>query len=575
MTTGKSAKIPPKPGKDTVYVDVDDEITAVIDKVEGAKEKVVALVLPKRAAVLQSVVNMRLLKRNSEKAGKNVVLITSEEALLPLAGAVGLHVAKNLQSKPEIPAAPSGLGIKKTNKKAEEELTETNDEAAEPETTKLDYHRSIGELAAANADDEGDAIDLEDEDAAEAKSKEPKVKKSKVKGLKVPNFDRFRLLLLGGGTLFILLIVFIVLAIVVLPKATITIKTESLPISANLNLDASDSVKTLDEAGNKIPAQLKTSKQTDTQQVTATGKQNNGTKATGSASLTAQDCSAPFSTPADVPAGTGLSSNGLTYISQDNISFSISGASGSCVDYSGNAATHIKAQGGGANYNVSSVTFAVSGRTDVSATGSASGGTDNNITVVSQSDIDGAKSKISSADSDKFSKDFEKQLADQGSYVLSSTLKLSDPATKASPALGQQATTSTVVVEITYTVLVVQKSDLTKAITDALNKQIDKGKQKLSDTNVLDKATVTVQNQNSASSVTLNVEENTTAVPTLDIASIKKQATGQKVGDIKSAISGLPGVKSVDVNLSPFWVSKAPKVSKITVVQQQVKNGGG
>src|SRR5579864_876609 len=101
-----SAKIPAKPGKDTVYIDVDDEITAIIEKVESAKEKVVALVLPKRAAVLQSLVNMRLLKRSAEKAAKNVVLITGEDILLPLAGAVGLHVAKNLQSKPEIPSHP-------------------------------------------------------------------------------------------------------------------------------------------------------------------------------------------------------------------------------------------------------------------------------------------------------------------------------------------------------------------------------------------------------------------------------------------------------------------------------------
>jgi hypothetical protein len=49
-----TAKTPPKkpvrtsaakPGKDVVYLDVDDEITAIIDKVEAAKEKIVALVL--------------------------------------------------------------------------------------------------------------------------------------------------------------------------------------------------------------------------------------------------------------------------------------------------------------------------------------------------------------------------------------------------------------------------------------------------------------------------------------------------------------------------------------------------
>src|SRR5258706_15078196 len=110
------AKIPPKvekPGKDVIYVDVDDEITGIIDKVENSPEKVVALVLPKRATSLQSTVNMKLLARSAKTAGKNPVLITSEGALLPLAGAAGLHVAKNFQSKPEIPDGPTGL-VKQT-----------------------------------------------------------------------------------------------------------------------------------------------------------------------------------------------------------------------------------------------------------------------------------------------------------------------------------------------------------------------------------------------------------------------------------------------------------------------------
>ena len=33
-------------GKETIYVDVDDEITGIIDKIQAAKGKVIALVLP-------------------------------------------------------------------------------------------------------------------------------------------------------------------------------------------------------------------------------------------------------------------------------------------------------------------------------------------------------------------------------------------------------------------------------------------------------------------------------------------------------------------------------------------------
>jgi hypothetical protein len=64
--------------KDTIYIDVDDEITTVIDKVLSSKSKIVALVLPKRAAVFQSIVNMKLLKLKTDNAGKNLVLITTE-----------------------------------------------------------------------------------------------------------------------------------------------------------------------------------------------------------------------------------------------------------------------------------------------------------------------------------------------------------------------------------------------------------------------------------------------------------------------------------------------------------------
>ena len=72
------------PGKDVIYIDVDDEITGIIDKVRRSGQKIVALVLPKRAAVFQSIVNMKLLKRAAEEAQKNIVLITSEVGLLPL-----------------------------------------------------------------------------------------------------------------------------------------------------------------------------------------------------------------------------------------------------------------------------------------------------------------------------------------------------------------------------------------------------------------------------------------------------------------------------------------------------------
>jgi hypothetical protein len=220
----------------------------------------------------------------------------------------------------------------------------------------------------------------------------------------------------------------------------------------------------------------------------------------------------------------------------------------------------------------------VAGRSDVSASGSASGGTDDIITVVSQQDVDGAKSKMTSQDQDKFSKDFVNQLGDQGFYVITPTMKISDANVTASPAVGSQASSTTVTSQTTYTVMVVKKDDLKNAIKAQLAKQINESRQKVNDEDILSGASIEVENQTSPTNATLAISENTDAVPIIDVAGVKNVAKGQKKGDIQSALSGIQGVKQVDVNLSPFWVSKAPKnTSKINVKLQHVKteNSGG
>jgi hypothetical protein len=143
----------------------------------------------------------------------------------------------------------------------------------------------------------------------------------------------------------------------------------------------------------------------------------------------------------------------------------------------------------------------------------------------------------------------------------------------ANPAVGQQATTASVNVKVTYSVLAVQKSDLETFVKGALNKQIDPSKEKLSDSDVLNGLNITVQNQNQANA-TLALSKDSTAVPILDEPAIKENAKGKKSSQIKDYINTYPGVKNVDVKFSPFWVSHAPKnTGKIKIIQNQVKSG--
>lgn len=554
--------------KDTIYIDVDEEITGIIDKVRSSSGKIVALVLPKRASVLQSIVNMKLLKRSADEAKKHLVLITSEAGLLPLAGAVGLHVAKTPQSKPEIPVPPT------IDEDGEEIVDES---AADGFSTAAVASKPIGELAGlAPVPIDGDELETlqldDDEDATLAASSpvlatdatKPKKLKKNSK-LAVPNFERFRLLLVLGILGVIALIVGLVFALSVLPKAEIAITTNASEVNVGLDVNLSTTAKTVDADTATIPAKLGQQQKSSTQQSPATGQKNNGERASGVVTLSAKNCTSI--TPAsDVPAGTGVSANGHTYITQKDTSFAAKSVKGGCINFEANNDTPIISQTAGAAFNAEDgVSFAVAGRSDVTgvANGAISGGTDNIVKVVSQSDIDAAKQKISAGDN-SVKTDLRKQLEEDGLKALTATYTAGTPAITISAEAGAVADNVTVTATVSYSMFGVKSADLKTLIDKDVKKQIDTSKQSILSEG-LDEAVFKVSNATDTSAV-VNLQTVATAGPDLSVEQLKEQVAGKKGGDIKRLLQSNPGVTDVQTRLSPFWVTAVPKkTSKITI----------
>ena len=88
--------------KDVIYIEPEDDITDIIAKVKNAKTKIVALVPPKKAGVLRSVVNFKLIAKTALQHNKTVVLISTDENLVKFAQSVKMPVAKSLSSKPQL-----------------------------------------------------------------------------------------------------------------------------------------------------------------------------------------------------------------------------------------------------------------------------------------------------------------------------------------------------------------------------------------------------------------------------------------------------------------------------------------
>jgi hypothetical protein len=557
--------------KDTIYIDVDDEITGIIDKLRSSDGKIVALVLPKRASVFQSIVNMKLLKRAADDAKKHLVLITTETGLLPLAGLAGVLVAASLTSKPAIPIAPSII----------DDQEETVDEATgEAEASPvLDISRPVGELAGLSAvavaadgvetidmtdmADEAEAGDLPDtKDFAPASPK--KLKKDQK--LHVPNFERFRLLLVLGGLIVIALIVGGIFAFMVLPKATISITTDASNINTNINLTADSTVNAYNPANHTLPAKLVTQSKTYNEQAAATGQKNNGDKASGQVDIT--NCGQDDIT---VPAGTGVSSGSYTFITQNSVVVPASSTItkhnvSSCLG-DGHNIVNVKAQAGGSGYNLADKSkYSVSGQNSNTVTGVGSamtGGTDNIVKIISQSDIDSAKAKISASD-DGIKTALNAQLVQAGLYGLAVTFNTGAPTVTSSATVGDAADNVTVTEVVGYSMLGVQQTDLKNLIDESVKKQIDISKQSILDEGL--RAATFTQNSAGATSAQLTLQTVAVAGPQLNVDTIKKLAAGKKSGDIQTALRSDPGVTDVVIKLSPFFVSTVPKkLDKITV----------
>ncbi len=546
--------------KDVIYIDVDDEITAIIDKVQASDKKIVALVLPKRATVLQSIVNMKLLKRSADDAKKNLVLITAEAGLMPLAGNVGFHVAKSLNSKPEVPDAPEHPSESTVADMAEDE-----------DDPSIDAHKTVGELSGAPETEE--TLELDDEaDLSTDGSPVKAGKLGKHRKFKIPNFNKFRILLVLGVLGVFLLGSFAYAAVAVLPKAKITIKTDSEAVNSSVVLTLKTGSDTkLDAAGAVVPAQVQEVRKTLTQDAPATGQQNNGDKATGSIVMTGKDCSGPsYTPPPDVPTGTGVSTGGNTYIMQKKATFSPDSFSGGCLYYKSDS-IGIIAQTGGTKFNTAAgAAFTVGGRADLTAAGSATGGTDNIVKVITQADIDGAKQKITEQDTKPIQQELSSALIGRGLHPLDVTFSIGNPETKLSAEANSPADSVTVTQTITYTMLGAKQDDLEKVIEADVDKKIDTKKQSILSHGLTD-AFFSLQGL-AADGASVSMQATAVAGPELNVATIKQQVAGKKAGDAQELISANPGVTDVAVDYSPFWVSSIPKnTAKITVVIEQPK----
>jgi copper chaperone CopZ len=554
-------------GRDTIYIDTDDDITSIIEKVKKSDSPVVALVPPARVSTLQSVVNLKLLQRAAKASRKKLTLITSDRALIGLAAGLKIPVAKSVNAQAEIPISDTdeipGDDIIDGNDLAIGELANLGEEPIR--NSRKEDKAAAAAVKSIETDDriknDHDADGVPDDQPAPP---EPSPRK-KVKGKKVPNFDKFRKRLFIFGGLGVALIAFLVWAIFFASHGTITVKaqTASADISTTVTLSSSNTdVKT-----GVISPIIKQKKNNESIEFTATGTKEIGEKATGTVVIYNDNSIAPL----NISAGTTLASGNLYFVL--NADVVVPGVTGSLTNPKSGVSKSVgvTAANIGSEYNIDKdKELSVAGYTSkvfAVADKDFNGGSKETAKVVQQSDIDLATEKLKNQlNETKMKEELTSQMSDDTTVIPDSfTVEYgqfaSSPAVDQPPSSGKQPTLT---VEVTYTLIGVSNDDLNALLNAQLNDKIGES----SGQKIYSNGFKSVQFKNfqaTGSGFSVVVSAVGKLGPKLDEEKIKEMAVGKRSGEIRETLNKIDGVSDVEVKFSPFWVRSVSKTDRLTV----------
>ncbi len=91
-----------KQNHQTIYLEADEQVAFIIDRLRESEAREITLVIPKRAVFFQSIVNLKLLKEQAEKLRKNIAVVTTDEIGKSMAAKAGLAVHRRLEPPEEL-----------------------------------------------------------------------------------------------------------------------------------------------------------------------------------------------------------------------------------------------------------------------------------------------------------------------------------------------------------------------------------------------------------------------------------------------------------------------------------------
>lgn len=582
--------------KDVIYIEPEDDITDIIAKVKNAKTKIVALVPPKKAGVLRSVVNFKLIAKTALQHNKTVVLISTDENLVKFAQSVKMPVAKSLSSKPQLATDDEtefGDADEESDIIEEEPETETSASKSEKKDVKSDHEKSHKDDKKAEALKVKKSEEVVTEDEIDEEADTDKKVAKKKSNQKVPNIKKYRTQIIIGSVFAVIMVVVLVWAFAFAPaaKVIVHVRTSDQGFSEKIKLTTDQDKEDID-AG-IFYMEEKAIEKTASADFEATGEVDKGTKASGT--LTVKRTS-PVSIVGNgrdaitIPVGTKFTYNGLTYVSTaastlravdgkdfDTDTCKVSTSLVATCDLAKDVTTTVKIEAieNGDKYNMGAVnsgwTASISGATPTSSA-AISGGSSKIVKIVSKDDLAAAEENLDITGES----DAKKELIDENSddaIVIKSSFNIENGQLSSSPALGEEVNGDTkpkVTKKTTYKVYTVSRD----AVSQYIEKTVEEG---LGDDTRTVYATGAGKDEekviaffesykNNNGEYTAKLKSTVKIGPRVTPEMISEKILGQKVGQVRTMLTSINGVADVEINRSYFWVTKIPSdINKVEI----------
>lgn len=584
-----------------IYLEPDEEITSVIDKLSAVSDHAVAVVVPKNSSLFQSLINLKLLAKEGEKQSKKIALITTNKVGQRLAAQVGLQTYNTVGALGNVPTAepraPHKAPVVETEEvdgvrvnryqpavadgaEASEPIEETDLPtvaaepadlaviAAEPEEALVAAEpasKKLPEKANSEADSEIITVESEKKVAerpavaisadTQPEASLPAVVSRGYKMAREPFTMPWRSLIVA----LVLLIISCGLIYVFLPRATVTLTfpaqsdNQTLTLTAQTGATPSD----LTVAGTTISAQKQV-----TQTFAATGKKDIGTKATGSVTISNTASSSPIT----LAAGTIFTANSQQFTLDKAVT--VAGAvvsNGNAV--AGKGTGTITAVSAGDSGNINNANFTIAGQSKyVTATGSTTGGVSKQVTVLAQADIDSAITALKAQANTQALADLQAKLS--GQTLLDNSTWQAAPSQTVSNAVGDQVAQATATYTVEYSAIVFNSSDAQTALTNYLSKNLTSSQQLVIQNPASDITYTYKAVSADKTAITFAASVRAYIITKVDQTAIAKSMTNKSIEQAKSVVENNYGATDVSVSISPsWWIQRLPVLSKAITIQ--------